>query len=405
MKGQSLQSPTNREFRKREARHTILTLIHAQGAISQTGIAAKTKIRPGTIQMLVNELIDDRLVRKTGEGKSRGGRRPTLLEVDPDHHFAIGLFAEEKKITGGLVNLKGTIVNFKELKNLNHKSQDEFVESIAEIVHEILCDFPGKEDLLGIGIGIPGLVDRKNGIGIRCNYYDWWKNIPVRSLLQDKIGATFYIENDTRTAAIGEKWYGKGKGIKNFLYISLGETVGMAIVINGDLYYGFGESAGELGHTIIQIDGDRCTCGNRGCAEAMASGTALKRKAGVLYREGVQSLIFDDIKQNKEITLDKIIDAVILNDKVAYNLISETGENIGIAVGNMVNILNPELIILDGSLMRAKDVLTESIVKSIKTHCFPKPAAEAKVLPSELGARSGILGASSLVTRQLFEMR
>lgn len=404
----TFQTLTNREYRKRATRRHILTLIHSAGSISQTQIVEKTKIRLGTIQLLIEELIRENLIRIKGEGESRGGRRPTLLEINPDSHWTIGLDIDEERIIGGLVNLKGEIVNQKSKVGFYYKDQNELIESIATIIKELINDFYGKKSIIGIGIGIPGLVDREKGIGIYCPYYDWWRNVPVKSLLENMFDFPFYIEHDCMAETLGEKWFGVGKGVENFLYIDIDETVGMGIVINGELYYGNGGNAGEIGHTVIQKDGPLCICGNKGCLTTMASCMALRREAQNLLQKGVKSLIFDSMtnsNKGKEITLETIVNAVMKGDKVAYKLIYDTGAYLGIAISNIVNIFNPELIILGGPLMEAKDILMEIITQSIKIHCLPNTASEVRIVPSELGDKSGILGASTLVTRQFFEFR
>lgn len=398
-----IETLTDRKQKKEATKRYILTLIHKEGYLSQTEIADRTKIRPGTVLNIVEELLKERLIRAKGEGKSRGGRRPTLLELNPDAHWAIGLDIDEVRILGGLVNLKGEILSQKKRDGYIYQSQEELIDYITRIIDELISESHNKQRIIGIGMGIPGLVDRERGISLYCSYYDWWRNLPLKALLEKKFKFPVHMENDTIAATLGERWFGAGKEAKNFLYLNLEETIGMGIVIEGRPYYGTGGSAGELGHTIIKEDGPLCICGNEGCVEALASGMAIRKEAQRLLREGVKSLITDEVKEGEEITLETIIRAVSKGDKVASKLIYDTGVHLGVAISNMVNVLNPELIILGGSLMGAKEMFTETIVKSIKTHCLAKPSSEVRVVTSELGEKSGLLGASTLVTKQFFE--
>lgn len=392
---------TNRNYRKKLAKKYILTLIHTESELSQTKIAKKTKIRPGTVQEIIQELLKENLIRIKGTGESRGGRKPILIEINPDSYYSIGLDMDEERIVGGVVNLKGEIVEEMKKTGCNFKNSKELIITISSFIKNLIESNKTGRPITGIGLGIPGLVDRKNGTGIFCSYYDWWRNIELKSLLENEFNIPCHIINDTIAATIGEKWYGAGKGVNNFLYIDIGETIGMGIVINGEIYYGSGGNAGELGHTIIHKDGPLCICGNQGCVEALASGIALKREAQRLLKIGVSSLIFEE-STNNEITLEIIQKAVEKGDKVAYKLIYDMSNYLGIAIGNAVNIFNPELVILGGSLMEAQDIITEIITQSIKTNCLPKLASEVRVVPSNLGEKSGILGASTLANEQLF---
>jgi len=397
-----IQAPTNREGRKKLSKKVILDLIFRRGEISLTNISRTTKIRPGTVNVLVQELTQEKLIRKKGEGRSKGGRKPTLIEIDPTTHFTVGLIAEEKRMSGGIVNLTGAILHRRELSNQDFSTERDYIAAIADMAKELIGTLEDRESVLGVGIGIPGLVDREQGVGVYCNYYDWWRTVPVKSLLEEKLEISCCVENDTRAFTIGEKWFGLGQEIDNFLYVSLGDTIGMGIVIDGQVYRGTGGSAGELGHTVIDRHGPLCKCGNVGCVEAMASGLYLQEAAEKLRLKGVYSAIYEKLSPEEPVSIARIMDALALGDKVANKLIIDAGTSIGIAVSNMVNIFNPRLIILSGYLMDIESPLIETIRNSIRTHCLSKPASEVEVLPSERGIDSGILGASTLITAELF---
>ena len=393
----------SRESKKNAAKRFILSLMHGEGVMSQTRIVEKTSIRPGTVQTLIEELMKEGLVRVSGEGKSKGGRRPTLLEINPNAYWTIGIDLDEERIFAGLVDLKGNIVREVGRTRCRFKSQDDFLDAVKQVIRELLPQIPTTTPLLGAGIGIPGFVDRLKGIALHCSYYDWMRDVPVRQLLEKEFDFPLQIDNDTVVATLGEKWFGAGKGVRNFLYADLGETVGMGIVIDGRLCTGATGNAGELGHTVIQRDGPLCICGNEGCVEGIASGMALRREARDRVRKGVVSLISDMSQDADNIPLETILLAAEQGDKVAYKLITDMAENLGLAISNAVNILNPEMIILGGSLMGAGAIVTDAISKSIKLHCLSPIAVAVKVVASDLGEKSGILGASTLVSQRFFD--
>jgi glucokinase-like ROK family protein len=400
MKNQILLS---RESKRNASKRYILTLIHGESAISQTRIVERTSIRPGTVQALIEELMQEGLIRMSGEGKSKGGRKPTLLEINPDAYWTIGIDVDEERISAGIVNLKGVIVKSVGRTRCRFKNQNDFIDAVKQVIRELVSEIPSTTPLLGAGIGIPGFVDRERGIARHCSYYDWMRDVPVKALLEKDFGVPFAIDNDTVVATLGEKWFGAGKGIDNFLYVDLGETVGMGIVVEGRLYTGFSGNAGELGHTVIQSNGPLCICGNEGCVEALASGMALRREAEDLVRKGVISLISDSVQDTGEIPLETIITAAERGDKVAYKMITEMASYLGLAISNVVNVLNPEKVILGGSLMGAREIVAEAIRKAIKSHCLSPIAAVVSVGVSQLGEKSGILGASTLVSQRFFD--
>ncbi len=392
-----------RESKKTASKKYILTLIHGEGAISQTRIVEQTRIRPGTVQALIEELMQEGLIRMSGEGKSKGGRKPTLLEINPDAYWTIGIDVDEERISAGIVDLKGMIVKSVGRTKCRFRNQDDFIDAVKQVIRELVSAIPPTTPLLGAGIGIPGFVDRDRGIARHCSYYDWMRDVPVKALLEKDFGIPFTIDNDTVVATLGEKWFGAGKGIDDFLYVDLGETVGMGTVIEGRLYTGFSGNAGELGHTVIQSNGPLCICGNEGCVEALASGMALRREAEELVRKGVISLISDSVQDPGEISIETIIQAAEHGDKVAYKLVTEMASYLGLAISNVVNVLNPQKVILGGSLMGAKEIVAEAITKAIKSHCLSPIAAVVSVDVSQLVEKSGILGASTLVSQRFFD--
>ena len=164
-----LQAPTNREGRKKLSKKVILDLIFRRGEISLTNISRITKIRPGTVNVLVQELMQEKLIRIKGEGRSKGGRKPTLIEIDPTAHYTVGLIAEEKRMSGGIVNLTGEILHRRELSNYDFGTERDYIAAIADMTKQLIGSLDHGDSVLGVGVGIPGLVDREKGVGVYCN--------------------------------------------------------------------------------------------------------------------------------------------------------------------------------------------------------------------------------------------
>jgi len=212
------------------------------------------------------------------------------------------------------------------------------------------------------------------------------------------------VENDTSVLTLGESWFGLGKEIESFLYLDVEEGVGLGIFLNGSLYSGIGGSGGELGHTIIDRHGPLCSCGNHGCLDAVASTIAIEQRMKELLKQGVDSSIKEEIRGDPEqISFSAIVKAAQKGDKVAIRTLEEAGEYLGVGVANVINLLNPGLIIIGGQISQAGNLILEPIRSTIRTHALSKLANEVEVRLKQFEETGGALGATTLVLEKLFE--
>ncbi|MFB3895711.1 MAG: ROK family protein [bacterium] len=260
------------------------------------------------------------------------------------------------------------------------------------------------DDIVSIGIGAPGPLSTKTGVIFDAPNLDGWVNVPLRDLVKKsfKNRIPVFLENDANAAAYGEFWVGSGKQVSNFIMLTLGTGIGGGIIIDKKLYRGPDDTAGELGHMSVFPNGPVCNCGNNGCLEAIASATGMVNRAVDALRLGRRSLIRElagnDLNQ---VTAKMIYQAVLKGDKLAKDIMQETGRYIGIAAASLVNIFNPEIIVFSGGLMNAGDYLLTPIREEVKRRAFPQPAKRVKIIKAALGEQAGAIGAAGIAYIEL----
>ncbi|MCR4291023.1 MAG: ROK family protein [Candidatus Scalindua sp.] len=288
-----------------------------------------------------------------------------------------------------VVSENGDIVTL--LKKSTHCKDGmvEMVKFIVSFAEETIGKSKlSKEEICGMGIGFPGPLNAETGTIYNPPNLNGWDNVPLRVILEKELKVPVAIENDANAAALGEWWKGAGSGTDSLFCITLGTGVGGGIILDGKVWHGASSIAGEIGHTTVIRDGIKCTCGNIGCLEAYAcSGGILKRVNNALLKERDNSLQpLTDLKQ-----VDQM---VMQGNEIVLNVIKETGVLLGIATANIVNLLNPEMIVLFGGVTNLGEHLVIPLKEEVKRRAFKKATESLRIELSLLGDNSGILGAA-----------
>lgn len=316
--------------------------------------------------------------------------------------FFIGIDLGGTKIAGVLVNFENKIIT--EIKmNTQRKDQSTVIDGIKALVGQLLAESDvSPHKLTGIGLGVAGHVNVEQGIVIYCPNLPI-KNLNLRGALQKEYNIPVFIENDANAAAIGEKYFGVARNNENFVCVTLGTGIGAGIFINGSIYRGSTGGAGELGHIILDFSPDAplCGCGNRGCFEALASGTAIARKAKEIFAMHPDSLISSGVGAEGEITAQMVAKLAQKGNKFALKILKDAANIIGIGFANIVNLFNPEKIIVTGSLIKAEDLILKAAIKTMMQRAFSTNAKIVRVVKSELNNKAGVLGAAALGRTQL----
>ena len=399
------QFTTKREYLNEANKRLILSTIRQRGQVSRSQISRVTQIRPGTVISFINGLIKDSIIREVGPGESTGGRKPILLEIDPEGGFTVGVQLLEHSVIGVVTNLEGVVNKEVQTKNGARRGKRALIKKAIQTVKLVMREsLVPKEKVLGIGLAIPGLVDSEEGISIYCALHPWWKKIPFKEIFEAEFGVPVYIENDTRALTLAEKWFGVAKGVDNFVYLDVGEGIALGIVLNGELYKGTGGKAGEFGHTSIDENGPLCTCGNRGCLEAISSTLAVEKEAKRLLKEGVNSTIKERVGGDiEQATYLDVIEEAKQGDKVALRVIDDVGRHLGIAISNMVNLFNPAMVIVGGRMAEAGNLILDPIAKTVKMRALSAISDEVEVTLSQLGKAAVARGAATLILQAMFQ--
>jgi predicted NBD/HSP70 family sugar kinase len=378
----------------------VLEAIYDQGQASRTGLAEKTGFAPSYISTLVADLRRRGLVEEGGRSPSRAGRRRVLLHVVPDLCHLVGIRIGRANTRIVVTDFLGKVLSLKKVRTQISQGEDHVFEQI-----EGELDVAIKSDPLvkAIGIAISGVIDRNSGTVLFWPKVPGWNNVPLKRRVQAKYGLPVILEDSVRTMALAEEKFGDAKGRKNFVYVVVSMGIGAAIYINNRLYLGASDLAGELGHTTIDERGDLCSCGNRGCLEVYASGSAIINRIKSGLQQGVHSSLAQLIEKRPEgISIEAIVNAAKVGDQFAHTVLWEAGLHLGTGVATIVNLLNPEAILLGGEVPRiAKNFILKPLFHSFRGRTFRRSVENLKVIVSRLGGEAGAVGAAIAVAEKL----
>lgn len=312
---------------------------------------------------------------------------------------SIGVDLGGTKILTALVSPEGDMIAGKRSPTAARSGPEEVIARIFTTIEQVLHQANAEiGDIRGIGIAAAGALDTERGVVTTSPNLPGWRDVPLRGMVRDRFGAAAFLINDANAAALGEHRFGAGKSVDNLIYITVSTGIGGGIIIDGKLYQGAGGSAGEVGHMTIDINGPRCSCGSNGCLEVLASGTALAREAQRCITEGAESSILR-LADGKisSITAKIVSDAAQDGDLLARELIHRTGTYLGIGLANLVNIFNPEMIIVGGGLSNIGDMLLNPARQMVMERAFKVAAQRVRIVPSQLGGNAEAVGAAAFV--------
>lgn len=376
----------------------VLKLIHERGSISRASMVREIGLSATAISSIVAELLDSGYISEGGAGKSSGGRRPILVEFNPDHRWVVGIDLGASHISTILSNLSGE-VKAKKYKKFNVANDPK---GALEVVHSQISGSlsENKKNLrgiLGIGLAIPAPLEGEKLDTFSPVILPRWKDIKVAAILERAFGIPVYMDNDANAGALAEKWWGRGRGVTNMVYIKLGTGVGSGLIIQDDIFRGSGGTAGEIGHTTIDINGHQCRCGNFGCMESFVGIPAILEKTAERISKNSSSSLDPD-----HIDIDSITRAALEQDPIACEIVREAGRDLGIAIANSINLINPELIVLGGELVEAGDVFMEAVCASAFSRSISKAVNEVTITSSTFYEDVVSVGAATLVMYYAF---
>lgn len=371
----------NHHVVKKGNKSLVLDKIKYNSPISRASVASQVGLNKGTVSSLVNDLLEEHLVYESGPGESSGGRRPVMLLFNEKAGYSIGIDLGVNYLLGVLTDLNGNIHTEKQItfKNLSY---EEIEIILFETIEFLLISTPEcPHGVIGIGVGVPGIVDKDDNILLAPNLN--WRNINLKEVLEERYNLPIIIENEANAGAYGEKKFGAGKDFENVIYVSAGIGIGVGLILNGSLYKGSNGFSGELGHMTIQSDGAKCRCGNEGCWELYASEQALTRKAEKL-----------DIPSDMQ-DLEGLVTLAESGNNEIIELFEQTGDFLGIGINNIINIFNPQQVIIGNRLAYSEKWLKKPLNKRIANQALWFQQNDLQIDFSELSTRSTALGVAA----------
>lgn len=376
----------NKQLIREINKSLVLNIVRDHGFISRTDIAQAARLSLATVSGITNELIEQGLVYEHEEGTSTGGRRPILLALNHRAGLVIGTKLTETHAVAALTDLNAEIVARHETPLGSDHSPEAVVAALGQTVTELRSLHPN-QPVFGVGVGMAGGIDRRTGM-VRFSPFFGWHDVPLRTMLEKRLGLPVVVENDVNTLTMAEKWFGTGSEVTDFLVITLGRGIGMGMVLNGQLYRGGCGGGGEFGHITMVPGGPLCDCGKRGCLEALVS------------EPSIQRLMHSAL--GREVTIDEAVDMARQGDATAQTIFATAGRTLGMAIADLVNIFNPPLLVVGGEGTRALDLLFEPLQDALKANCFDGFFEDMRLVVEPWGDDAWARGAASLMLEELF---
>jgi glucokinase len=316
--------------------------------------------------------------------------------------WVIGVDLGGTKTAIGLIDPQNRIAGYRRMPTDAARGPVEAADRIARAVHELQEELPPGEGISALGICSPGPVDHGTGLIIDPPNLTGWRNVPFQEMLGTRLGIPIVLEHDAKTAALGEFHYGAGLGEHSMVYIVVGTGIGGGIIIDGELFRGRNNAAGELGHITIDRQGEVCSCGSRGCVETFASGPWLARR----FRRKLESSHVQAPPEIRETTSGRLVAQLAREgNPLARQVMVEAGEALGAAIATTAMILDVELFVLGGSVSRSSDLFLEPACQAVPRHCFQSVASRLRIAPAALGNDGPLLGCAWLARQALMNTR
>lgn len=389
------------EQKNNAQKRKIIKHLFLYGAMTNTDLGKYVKLSTPKIISLLNELKNDGLIEELGQGNSSGGRRPNLYGNKEDAFYIVGISINIYKTSVSIFNAKNQKITDDQILPLTISHGTTIIDPIVEFTESIICDkqIP-REKIMGIGIEMPGMLDSETGINKTYMVSD----LPVAEVFRTKFGLEVLIENDAKARAFAELRFGLAHAKKNVLAIHLDWGIGLGIIVNGKLYKGRDGFAGEFGHLPMVDNGILCKCGKQGCLETIASGTAIVRMAKEGMKAGRSSFLGQLMEEDpNNIEIRKVVQAAVMGDQYSISILANVGHWLGKGLAYLIQIFNPELIILGGRMSEANQFILPPIQQSIQIFCNPELSNEIEIKVSELGSQAGIQGVAALVLERILD--
>jgi predicted NBD/HSP70 family sugar kinase len=389
---------TNVRDLRKSNRSRALTEMYMNGPMTRQEVGNAAGVSPATVSNLVGELLEQGVLVEAGVEDSDGGRPRALLQVNPSYGYVVGVDVGETGTIVELFDLSMQVLSSHAmtLSSASLRPDESVSQVLAGLQHVIAESGVDEDAILGVGVGVPGMVEHGDDAVVYAQTVGW-EGLPLGKLLRAGTSLPLLVDNGAKAMGQAEKWFGAARNVDNAVIVLLGAGVGTSIITDGELYRGPSSSAGEWGHTTIQVNGKTCRCGASGCLEAYIGAQAMVTRYDELRRRATRA----DATEDDLVARLGDIAAAGASDKAAATLLDETATYIGAGIADLINLFNPERVVIGGWL---GGLLTERLLPAIievaSKHALRLPFSQVEIVEAELGADSVALGAATLPISQ-----
>ncbi|MEV1156252.1 ROK family protein [Micromonospora chokoriensis] len=378
----------------------LLRLLRDEGAVSRAELGDRLQMPRPRMLAELDRLVALGYVAEAGLAASRGGRRSTLVELNPKLRFAavdLGASSMDIEVVNGRLE---PVAHYGEAADIRNGPKVT-LQRVNELLHKARVD-GAYERLDAVGIGVPGPVSFRDGVPVSPPIMPGWDRYPVRELLSREHGCPAVVDNDVNIMAIGERHGGVAHSVDDFLFVKIGTGIGCGIYLTGEVYRGTDGCAGDIGHIQVDSHGPMCSCGNIGCLEALFSGAALAKDATAAARSGASPALAERMSLRGVVTALDVAEGAVEGDVTCIQLIRDGGRRVGGVLAGLVSFTNPSMIVIGGGLAQLGHILLAEIRSVVYRRSLPLATGNLPVVLSELGGRAGVTGAAVLASDVAF---
>jgi N-acetylglucosamine repressor len=384
----------------------VLEAVRTMGPTYRAEVARKTRLNPATVTGIVNDLLERELLLEIpGESdeNTRNGRPPQMLQVNANSRDILAIDLEPDRVRVAVLNLMLVVREYHERLIDRFSSPELICNQILELCREVRSR-AGERPLQGVGVSLPGLVDMDNGILIGPTNMPKMVNVPIREILERELDTPVHLERSMHLASLYEQWM-RVDGFKgSSVVVTLRTGIGISLMRGGELYLGGKGYDGEIGHTVVDLNGEACECGGSGCLETFVSAAAICRRVNRMLAEGRCESVRQACDGGAALQPELVYRLAKSGDGDCAQIVREVGRYIGIAVANMINVLAPDEVVICGSIDTADELILESVREQIQQRALPCIRENVVVRLAAAKERSPLLGAAVLVAKRLFEL-
>jgi predicted NBD/HSP70 family sugar kinase len=384
----------------------VADVVRRFGPLSRVDIHQLTNLRPGTISQLVRELLKQGRFEEAGPSDNPMGRKQIRLRFNEEYESIVGIEFDAEMVAAAVMDLHPRIKAIVKEDTRLSTGIDGLVNQLLSCTRKTIKQSHVRSgSLLGIVLADPGLVDSREGVSVLSSTIDFWKGVPLKKIFEKEFGVPFVLESNTRARTVAERTLGAGEMADDMIYLDYGAGIGLGIYTEGKLFRGRKECACEFGHTRVVEGGPACKCGSFGCLEAVAGAPAIGTRIRKAVIEGAHSRVLEQVGGDPaNITGWSVFEAAKLGDRLCSQVMENVAHYLGLGLGNLVNLFNPAVVVLDQRLELAGQGFLDQMIRIVKRQALQRSTEDLEFRFSRLGSEAGVLGVAILLLERLFEI-